>query len=484
MLLQRQAPIIRPQTTAHLAQTMTLLSLTSAELREKIEAALASNPALELLEERRCPTCKRRLSGNSPCPFCSRPKGAASDEPIVFLSPREDFHPSRAISGEDLPDDNLAPVVEDLPHYVLRQIATELSFAERPLAAYILTNLDEDGLLTIPLAEIARFHHVLTSKVQEVQRLIQHAEPVGVGSSSPQDALLVQLEVLSENSAVPSMTAEAIQKGMPLLSRHRYQELGHLLGISGAKAREIASFISENLNPYPARAHYGDVNLTGKNARNPGNAYQSSDVIFTRLYEHDENSQLVVEIALPLSGPLRVNPEFRKAIHEAPPDKAEDWKSDLEQASLLVKCLQQRNHTLVRLMQRISTIQRDYILHGDAYLIPLTRATLAKELQVHESTISRAVSAKAVQLPNGHIVPLAVFFDRSLQVRTALKQIVEDEVEPLSDTEIGERLAALGYPVARRTVAKYRSMEGILPAHLRKAVNIPCRQVNLIPQSR
>ena len=483
MLLQRQGPATRPQTTAHLAQTMTLLSLTSAELREKIEAALASNPALELLEERRCPTCKRRLIGSAPCPLCSRPKGATSDEPIVFLSPREDFHINRAISSDDLPDDNLAPLVEDLPHFVLRQIATELVPAVRPIAAYILTNLDEDGLLTIPLAEIARYHHVLISKVQEVQRLIQHAEPVGVGSCSPQEALLVQLEVLSETCPTPALAAEAIQKGMPLLSRHRYQELGHLLGISSIKAREIASFIGENLNPYPARAHYGDVNLTGKSPKSLGSAYQSADVIFTRLNDQNENSSLVVEIALPLIGTLRVNPEFRKAIHEAPPDKAEAWKSDLEQAALLVKCLQQRNHTLVRLMQRITVIQRSYILHGDAYLIPLTRASLAKELDVHESTISRAVSSKAVQLPNGHIVPLSIFFDRSLQVRTALKQIIENEVEPLSDTEIGEQLAAQGYPVARRTVAKYRSMEGILPAHLRKAVNIPCRQVHMIPSN-
>jgi RNA polymerase sigma-54 factor len=481
MLLQRQAAVIRPQTTAHLAQTMTLLSLTSVELREKIEAALASNPALELLDERRCPTCKRKLTGSAPCPFCSRPKGATSEEPIVFLSPREDFHPTNAAGREDLPDDNLAPLIEDLPHYVLRQIATELSIAERSLAASILTNLDEDGLLTVPLAEIARYHHVLISKVQEVQRLIQHAEPVGVGSRTPEEALLVQLEVLSESCPTPPQAAEAIQKGMPLLSRHRYHELGRLLGISTAKAREIASFIGENLNPYPARAHYGDVNLTGKSPKSLGNAYRSADVVFSLLNEQNEHSPLVVEIALPLNGTLRVNPQFREAIRLAPPDKAEAWKSDLEQASLLVKCLQQRNHTLVRLMQRITSIQRGYILHGDAYLNPLTRASLAKELEVHESTISRAVSAKAVQLPNGHIVPLAVFFDRSLHVRTALKQIIEDEIEPLTDTEIGERLAAEGFPVARRTVAKYRSMEGILPAHLRKAVAIPCRHVHLVP---
>ncbi len=80
-----------------------------------------------------------------------------------------------------------------------------------------------------------------------------------------------------------------------------------------------------------------------------------------------------------------------------------------------------------------------------------------------------------MQLPNGHIIPLAMFFDRSLHIRTALKQIVEQENEPLSDNEIGDMLAQLGFPVARRTVAKYRAMEGILPAHLRRP---------FIPQTR
>jgi RNA polymerase sigma-54 factor len=93
---------------------------------------------------------------------------------------------------------------------------------------------------------------------------------------------------------------------------------------------------------------------------------------------------------------------------------------------------------------------------------------LSKELGVHESTISRAVSDKAVQLPNGKIVPMAMFFDRSLRIRTALKQIINQSTTTLSDSDIAELLTKQGYPVARRTVAKYRSMEGILPAHLRQ----------------
>jgi RNA polymerase sigma-54 factor len=99
---------------------------------------------------------------------------------------------------------------------------------------------------------------------------------------------------------------------------------------------------------------------------------------------------------------------------------------------------------------------------------PVTRAQISVELEVHESTISRAVANKAVQLPNKKIIPLASFFDRSLNVRSVLKDIIEHEAAPLSDSELVDLLSERGYEVARRTVAKYRSIEGILPAHLKK----------------
>lgn len=97
----------------------------------------------------------------------------------------------------------------------------------------------------------------------------------------------------------------------------------------------------------------------------------------------------------------------------------------------------------------------------------MTRASLAEELGVHESTISRAVTNKTVQIPNGHLISLDRFFDRSLNVRTALRAIVSGEQKPLSDTQLAASLREQGFDVARRTVAKYRAMEGILPARLR-----------------
>ncbi|MEJ2265972.1 MAG: hypothetical protein P8X95_21200 [Anaerolineales bacterium] len=454
----------RPLTTAHLAQTMALLELPATELLQRIESELANNPALELREVRVCPSCKRALPDTGPCPRCSSPKTLSTEEPIIFVSPGEDFHNASRRPPEDLPEDNYSPTFEDLPTYVFRQIAPELKPSERKLAAYILTNLDEDGLLEIPVMEIARYHHVLPSQVTEVLGLIQRAEPTGVGSPTPQDALLVQLDVLAETQAVPDLARQAIRQGMDLLSRHQYSELGHLLGVSARQAETIARFISENLNPFPARAFWGDIR---EGTDEPPDVYTHPDILISLLNGSPENP-LVVEIVSPFSGRLRVSPIFRQALGQAPPEKTEQWNSDLEKADLLVKCLQQRTNTIVRLMRRIVKMQRNFILKGDSQLKPITRARLAKELDVHESTISRAVSSKIVQLPSGHVVPLSKFFDRSLSVRTAVKEIISHETRPLSDSEIATLLEQQGFSVARRTVAKYRSMEGILPSHLRK----------------
>lgn len=471
MVLQAPRTIPRPSTravpTAHLAQTMSLLSLTIQELREKIETELSENPALEYIEERRCPTCRRRLPATGDCQRCSFPQENQEAEPIVFVSPKEDFSFRRDTPSEDMPEDNLTTQSADLASYVLRQIAPELDPTDRPLAAHILTSLDEDGLLSIPIVEIARYHHALPSRVSEVLNLIQRADPIGVASPTPQDALKIQLEILSERYTIPDLAIEAIDEGMDLLSRHQYVELGRLLKVPTHKAKEIAQFISDNLNPFPGRAHWGDQRQ--KSEDKPA-VYHQPDVIISTL-EDTNDSPLVIEIVWPISGTLRVNPMFRKALQDAPQEKADQWKSDIERASLFVKCLFQRTNTVVRLMKRLAEVQRSFILQGDAHLAPITRAKLAKELSVHESTISRAVSGKTAQLPNGKIIPISRFFDRSLHIRTALKEIIANEGKPLSDTELAKRLGKKGHKVARRTVAKYRAMEGILPAHLRRSLN-------------
>jgi len=451
-------------TTAHLAQTMTLLSLSLDELSENIEKELSSNPALEMEEERRCPVCRRVMPEHGPCPVCSHPKDDTDQDLVVLLSPREDFYTYRETNDETSNDEPVTPMTEDLPTYVLRQIASELDPQDRKVAAYFLTHLDDDGLLTIPLMEIAMYFHIPLSRVAGVQKIVQRADPIGVGSNTTKDALLCQLDILAETTAVPEYARQIVMDGMDCLSRHQYTELAHRLEIPPAKVREAAHFITENLNPYPGRTHWGDSRQPSSEVEG---VYHHPDILVHYL-NGQPGDALLVEVVLPVRGMLRVNALYRQAIQEAAAQTKEDMRSDMERASLFVKCLQQRNHTMQRLMQRLGNLQRDFILKGEKYLKSVTRAQMARELGVHESTMSRAVAGKSVQLPNGRIIPLSSFFDRSLNVRTILKDIILQETRPLSDSDLVGILEKEGYPVARRTVAKYRAMEGILPAHLRQ----------------
>ena len=193
-MLQYHYQSLRPLTTAHLAQTMTLLSLTVDELRQQIDSELAANPALELIEQRYCPHCHRLLPERGTCPVCSQPQNNISDEPVVFISPADEFYTKTQDTREEMPDDMFSSSTEDLPAYVLRQIGSELDAQERVLAAYLLTHLDEDGFLSISLVEVAHYYHVPLAKVEKVKYIIQHADPIGVGSSTPQEALLIQLD--------------------------------------------------------------------------------------------------------------------------------------------------------------------------------------------------------------------------------------------------------------------------------------------------
>lgn len=461
---QKQSPL----TSAHIAQTMTLLYMTSAELLQEIDVELSKNPALELVRERRCPMCGRKLPEAGPCPVCSKPKTLDPDETIVFISPRDDFYAYPGSSGasyaDDMPEDPYSASNLDLPTYVLSQVAPELEEEERPIAAMILTNLDEDGLLAVDVQEISRFHHASTEEVETVLKKIQRCDPLGVAARTVQEALLAQVEVLSESTPVPEFVRRAIADEFDLLSKHQYSELAKKLGATVQKVKLVSHYISDNLNPFPARANWGNFRQPNDNTPE---VFHHPDVLIYYLNNKPGNP-LVIEIITPSRGTLRLSPMFKKALKEQQGEQQEEWKKDLDKASLLIKCIQQRNNTMRQLMELLAGIQKSYIIHGDTHLKPLTRAEIADKVGVHESTISRAVANKTVQLPNKKIIPMSTFFDRSLAVRAILRNIVANENHALNDTEIRQSLEERGISVARRTVAKYRSMEGILPAHLRR----------------
>ncbi|MBN1439030.1 MAG: hypothetical protein JW929_06420 [Anaerolineales bacterium] len=456
-VIQRAQPRIRQTTTAHLTQTMSLLELSRAELNQWLNSSLASNPALEVVEPEICPTCRRPLYQPGPCPVCH----PAKEEPIVFLS----TPPARRSSAEDT--DNLPEVAqpETLADYLMGQIGPELSDKERPIAQYLLARLDDNGLMPEPPLESARFLHVSPFAVEKVLRAIQRCDPPGVGALSTVEALLIQIDALSESGTVPPGVREIVSAHLEELAHGEFAAIAKDLRLPRSAVDEAAHFIKVNLTPYPGRTFF----RTGPGrAESDPDLYREAEMTF-RTQPGNPGGPLIVEVYAPLAGRVRVNPEFRQMVRTLTGEEREKWNEKVEEALLIDKCLRQSQNTLMRLAAALAEQQRAFILGTDRELRPLTRAELAKRLAVHESTVSRAVSNKRAALPSGRIVPIARFFDRSLSVRDMVREIVSDESKALSDTEIVSRLEAQGVHIARRTVAKYRAMEGILPMSLRRA---------------
>jgi len=456
---------------AVLAQTMHFLVQPLTELTDTLQAELAGNPALEVVEEpiQRCTRCNTRLVAGQ-CPKCTLPTSADPDEPIVFVTPREDHWSPLPWRGDDAPEAEEVALTQhiDLPTYVARQVSPELSdAAERRIAAYLLGHLDEDGLLTVSLLEAAYALRVSPGQVESVARLIQRADPLGVGAPSPREAMLAQARALQSDGGhdVPAAVFRVLEDegALALWAGEGSKALAQHLQMTEEALDEAMAFITANLTPYPARTAWGNRRL-GAPAAPPPPA--PPDIVIS-FHNNDPDGPLVVEVISPLSGRLRVNPLFRQAVR-GNGRQNEQLREQLDKAALIVKSMRQRENTMLRLARLLVREQKDFILHGDEHLKPMTRAEMSQRLGVSESTMSRAVAGKLVQLPDGKIVPMARFFDTSLPIRAMLRRLVAEESEPQSDAKLALHLKRMGFPVARRTVAKYRAMEHIPPAHRRR----------------
>jgi RNA polymerase sigma-54 factor len=171
---------------------------------------------------------------------------------------------------------------------------------------------------------------------------------------------------------------------------------------------------------------------------------------------------------------LRINPLYRELMMRTQQEEAQlndNEKKHIQQyvsrARLFMANIDQRRQTLQRIVAYLVSFQGGFLSKGVRHLRPLTRAMVAAELGVHESTVSRATAAKYVMLPSGEVIPLSHFFTPSLSAKDVIRDMIEHEARPLTDEQIAEALAEKGIVIARRTVAKYREQLGILPSILR-----------------
>ncbi|MCK7501287.1 MAG: RNA polymerase factor sigma-54 [Comamonadaceae bacterium] len=334
---------------------------------------------------------------------------------------------------------------------------------DREIAERIIGNINDDGYLTSSLEEIGLSAGAPIERVQDVQAKIRQFDPVGCGSLDLKECLLAQMDNLQiKDEAARRIIAEHL----PLLERSDFSQIAKLLGMPLNEVRYHLEII-KRLDPAPGRKYSEDRTN-----------YVLPDIVVSK--DGAEIKVTLNDEGLPR---LRINAYYRRLLARAAQENPEAYrylKDKMKKALWFLRSLDQRDQTIYKVARAIVERQKDFFEKGLESLQPLTLMEIAQEIGVHESTVGRVVANKYMITPRG-TYPLKYFFHKSLhggfgeeisslRVKDRLRRLVEseDKAHPLSDMEIEEILTRENFPIARRTVAKYRQQLDILPSHIRK----------------
>ncbi len=465
---------IRPEVTVRISPKLIastkILALSSQELAQTIQHEALENPALEAEENGQCSACGGPLEDGR-CPNCSaRPEEAepkAGDLNDWDSDQYNEYISNRSNVADEEEYDPLARLTfeESLADALLAGLAAQLDQADLPIAEYLVGSLDERGYLRVGVGDTARAIDVPEDRVQHVLEALQSFDPPGIGARDLRECLLLQLDALADRGVEDDCARAIVEQDMlKALAERRWQDVATKLQRGVIEVKEGWKFIKERLNPHPANGFQSIVAGSKARALKP-------DVIIRR-----SQSGFEVEVIESVRFDLRINGTYRSlctnvdgvASALSPEDRAH-IKEHVAKARFFIDCVRQRWETLRQITTRLVDYQREFLDKGVRFLKPLTRSELADMVGLHESTISRATAEKYVLLPNGRTVSFDDFFDASLGIKDAMKEIIEQEtdVAPLSDQHIAEQLADRHFSIARRTVAKYRDALGILPSRYR-----------------
>ncbi len=476
--------------TPQLQQAIKLLQLSQVELIETIDQELEINPVLEESESEAVPSSKDTDRSNSlqeePDSYETQPPTLASSE--LEKIPWED-KAIQDINWKDFWDEdnrsslpaysfekketqnyeNLFTRTTDLREHLTWQLQmTHFNDIERQNACLIIGNLDRNGYLKTTIEEIAEETECSPEKVEDVLKKIQLFDPVGVAARDLKECLLVQMDHLGIND---SLVCELVSEHLNLIERHNYQAMAKATGQS---LEEIARAIEVITALEPC----------------PGRQFSSEEIqyIVPDIYVYKVDDEYVVTLNDEGMPRLRISSFYRDAIKNGiATSSAKDFiQGKLKSALWLIRSIQQRQKTIYRVTKSIVKFQGEFLDKGMAYLKPLILRTVADDIEMHESTISRVTTNKYVHTPQG-IFELKFFFSASLgrddgsdvasfSVKEQIRQMIqaEDLTQPYSDRQIVEILAKDHIRIARRTVAKYRDLMGILPSSRRKRPAINC----------
>jgi RNA polymerase sigma-54 factor len=338
----------------------------------------------------------------------------------------------------------------------------------------LITSIDQNGLITEPLENISIQTGIEKKDLEKALDILQNYgfEPPGVGARDARESLLMQLR---QKNMKDSLAYEIIDREFKLLSRQSYSKLAAVFKVKEEDVRKAEEDIKK-LYPFPGKNFSGDQEVL--NRLGGGTAENSTYITPDIMVEEDEQTG---KFKISIAGEFPEIKVNRETIEEYKKHKdTKDFiKSYENRLRALMIALQDRNRTIKAVVEKIVAVQGDFLKNEEAGLKPLTLKEIAEAVNVHESTVSRIVSRKYIQMPYG-VIPLKSFFTSKLEtsngsvssaaIKNRIKDIInkEDGANPLTDTEITKTLNMEGVTISRRTVTKYREALEILPVNVRK----------------
>lgn len=457
-LRQEQTMKLAPQ----IIQSIEILQLPLLALEERLQAELTENPVLEM-EQKRDDTTPREEKPEAPDPF--EGLGEGWREHFTQWSSRSVRHVERDRKLDAMQNTSARGI--SLQDHLLGQLTLiEITERRHVLCENVICNIDANGYLQYPLEEILPtidLPDVTLEELEEALTTVQSLEPPGVGARDIRECLLLQLDPDDSHYV---LKAELIQNHLEDIRTNRFPQIVRETGRSLEEVKKAVESIL-TLTPKPG-ALYDTTEA----------AYILPDVI---IEESDDGS---FDLRLQESGMprLTISPFYRRilASDNDNPATKEYIRKKIQSARWLIDSIEQRRNTLLRVSKSIVEAQREFLKKGTPHVQPLRMQEVARKIGVHVSTVSRAISNKYMQTPQG-IFAMRYFFSGGTlgnnggctswhSIRERIGRLVENEdaQNPLSDEEIARRLVTQGVDVSRRTVTKYRKGMGLPSSRQRR----------------
>ncbi|EPJ1860480.1 RNA polymerase factor sigma-54 [Escherichia coli] len=459
--------------TPQLQQAIRLLQLSTLELQQELQQALESNPLLEQIDTHE-EIDTRETQDSETLDTADALEQKEMPEELPLDASWDTIYTAGTPSGTsgDYIDDELpvyqGETTQTLQDYLMWQVElTPFSDTDRAIATSIVDAVDETGYLTVPLEDILESigdEEIDIDEVEAVLKRIQRFDPVGVAAKDLRDCLLIQLSQFDKTTPWLEEARLIISDHLDLLANHDFRTLMRVTRLKEDVLKEAVNLI-QSLDPRP-----------GQSIQTGEPEYVIPDVLVRK-----HNGHWTVELNSDSIPRLQINQHYGSMCNNARNDGDSQFiRSNLQDAKWLIKSLESRNDTLLRVSRCIVEQQQAFFEQGEEYMKPMVLADIAQAVEMHESTISRVTTQKYLHSPRG-IFELKYFFSShvntegggeasSTAIRALVKKLIaaENPAKPLSDSKLTSLLSEQGIMVARRTVAKYRESLSIPPSNQRK----------------